>query len=409
MPFRLLCALSLFLIGCQPAPEADPSVDEPDTLRITTFNLEDVRTDDLLNPDHPRLKHIATIIQRIRPDVILLNEIAYDRPGAPGYQDGDPTGLNGQRFADSFLGTAQAPELEPLSYRAVMRPSNTGLSSGFDLNNNGETVTTFPEPPSANPDGSPGAQTPEGREYGNDAWGFGTFPGQYAFALLVRDGLEILEDDIRTFQTFPWSTMPDALVPIDPETGQPWYNAEEWAAFRLSSKTHMDVPIRVPSGAVLHALCSHPTPPAFDGPENRNKTRNHDEIRLWADYLNGANYLIDDAGRTGGLDGTAHFVILGDQNADPDEGSSINDPIGTLLLSHPRINGSFTPKADRPHPTLDADDTAGWGLRVDYVLPSKSLEILNGRIVRPTVADSAAGLVSDHFPVWLDVVVPRSE
>ena len=39
------------------------------------------------------------------------------------------------------------------------------------------------------------------------------------------------------------------------------------------------------NGKKIHFLVSHPTPPVFDGPEDRNGRRNHDEIRLWADYV----------------------------------------------------------------------------------------------------------------------------
>ncbi len=55
----------------------------------------------------------------------------------------------------------------------------------------------------------------------------------------------------------------------------------------------------------LHLLASHPTPPAFDGPEDRNGRRNHDEIRFWNDYLDRAEigYIRDDAGLAGGLRG----------------------------------------------------------------------------------------------------------
>ena len=52
----------------------------------------------------------------------------------------------------------------------------------------------------------------------------------------------------------------------------------------LSSKSHWDVPVRI-GNVTLHLLASHPTPPAFDGAEDRNGRRNHDEIRFWSDYL----------------------------------------------------------------------------------------------------------------------------
>ena len=70
---------------------------------------------------------------------------------------------------------------------------------------------------------------------------------------------------------------------------------------RLSSKSHWDVPVTVGAHTV-HVLASHPTPPTFDGPEDRNGRRNHDEIRFWADYISSlrSGYIVDDAGRRGG-------------------------------------------------------------------------------------------------------------
>ena len=169
------------------------------------------------------------------------------------------------------------------------------------------------------------------------------------------------------------------------------------------------MPVRLPGGGVVHVLASHPTPPAFDGAEQRNIRRNHDEIRFWADYLGGADYIVDDSSKSGGLDVDAHFVIMGDLNADPDEGSAFNNPIETWLLSHALVNGGFVPQASSEavatYPRLDADDTAAWGLRVDYVLPSTTLRVLDGGILRPIGADTVGVPVSDHFPVWIDVTV----
>ncbi len=93
----------------------------------------------------------------------------------------------------------------------------------------------------------------------------------------------------RTFQDFLWKDMPGALLPDDPATAAPadWYSPDELADVRLSSKSHWDLPIRI-GRRTVHFLVSHPTPPTFDGPEDRNGTRNHDEIRFWADYVAGA-------------------------------------------------------------------------------------------------------------------------
>ncbi len=79
---------------------------------------------------------------------------------------------------------------------------------------------------------------------------------------------------------------------------------------RLSSKSHWDIPINI-NGKEIHILASHPTPPVFDGPENRNGNRNHDEIRFWRDYIDNtqANYIYDDGGKKGGLSPTNHLLF----------------------------------------------------------------------------------------------------
>lgn len=440
------------------APAAPPTPAGPITIRVATFNLEDVRATDLKDGTQPRLRALAEVIQRLRPNILLLNEIAYDQPAGSTASGGQ----NAQRFLDLYL---HHPQLEgapaPIRYRVFVAPSNTGLASGFDLNNDGAITTTFPTPPPSDEFGSPSPQTAEGRAFGEDAWGFGTFPGQYAMALLVDERLEILTPRARTFQKLPWDYMPGAYLPTFPALitpvpatlpahdgasadasngasgstaatptppatttpppaavqpapaatitpGAPWYSDEERALMRLSSKSHWDVPVRLPNGAVVHLLASHPTPPAFDGPELRNKKRNYDEIRFWADYINQQSWIVDDANVAGGLIDFASFIILGDLNADPDEGSSFKDPIDTLLRPIRRLNMETVPTSDIAVTKLDPDDTAMFGLRVDYVLPSADLEVRGSGVWRhvPTLAPKPGTFPSDHFPVWVDLTVP---
>ena len=290
-----------------------------------------------------------------------------------------------------------------------MARSNTGRASGFDLNHDSRVVIEYPEPDRASEDGTPAPQTDAGRAYGNDNWGFGTFPGQYAMALLVKEDHEILVDEARTFQHFLWKELPGADRPIDPKTGEFWYDDEIWNQFPLSSKSHWDVPVRLSNGQVIHVLASHPTPPAFDGPERRNQLRNRAEIMFWNAYITNGPFIVDDAGGSGGLPEGESFVIMGDLNADPDEGGSVGDPIGSFLFSHPAVNATVIPRADSvgiaAFPNLDNDDTAEWGLRVDYVLPSMDLNIAGASIFR--WPEGVRSLVGDHFPVYLDVAVDR--
>lgn len=401
--FVLLLGGLLLLSACSSEPERQPS---QETVRFMTYNIEDVRTADVKRPDHPRLLEAAARLQSLRPDVLLINELSYDELGGPDVGESDEPGQNARRFAETYLARAQADSLGPLSYQAVMFPVNTGRASGMDLNNDGRVVTDTPQVPGSPKNGGVAPQNEAGRAYGGDAWGFGTFPGQYGMALFVRDDLEVLRDSIRTFRLLPWSAMPNPSVPVDSVTGEPYYSDAEWETLRLSSKSHWDIPIRLPDGRVVHVLASHPTPPTFDGAADRNGRRNHDEIRLWADYISGADYIVDDSSRAGGLPEDAAFVIMGDQNADPDEGDSYSTPIADLIALD-RVQDPVPTSMERGENSsdIDPDDTARWGLRADYVLPSANLTITDSGVWRPNAAEEAASDldVSDHFPVWVDV------
>jgi hypothetical protein len=172
-------------------------------------------------------------------------------------------------------------------------------------------------------------------------------------------------------------------------------------------------------------LCSHPTPPVFDGPEDRNGCRNHDEIRLIADYIDPqkSEYLVDDAGRRGGLAADAEFIILGDLNCDPVDGAGIP---GTMdqLLKNARVNASFTPnseggpltvakfpdqftknRGDPAHVTSNFTKEGHGCLRIDYALPSGGLEIVDGGVFWPRPGEPGADAImaTDHHLVWIDI------
>jgi hypothetical protein len=311
----------------------------------------------------------------VRPDVLLVNEFDFDSGGVAA-----------RLFQRNYLSVPQhgaAPVSYPYRFAA---PSNTGIPSGFDLDNNG-TVGG-----------------------GNDALGFGDFPGQFGMAVYSR--YPILRSRVRTFQRFLWKDMPGARLPDDPATAAPadWYSPQELQVLRLSSKSHWDLPVSV-GGAVVHLLASHPTPPVFDGPEDRNGTRNFDEIRLWADYVTPGrgHYLYDDKGRRGGLDPGASFVIVGDQNSDPLDGDSIPGAV-QQLIDNPRVDSSVTPsspggpeqaalqgganlthRSDPAFDTADFADTSPGNLRSDYVLPSRDLPIADAAVFWPAATTRCSG------------------
>jgi hypothetical protein len=385
-----------------------------------------------------QMHYVAEVIQKVNADVLLVNEFDFDRNGVPTADSiASPLGYSSQAaklFQDNFLSVSHGgaatgrSAAAPISYAYRHTPNtNTGLASGLDLDNNGSIGG------------------------GNDAFGFGNFGGQFGFTIYSKH--EIV--NVRSFQTFLWKDMPGNLLTNDPTAGANnlanFYSPQERNALRLSSKNHVDVTLRI-NGQLVHFLTAHPTPPVFDGAEDRNGKRNHDEIRFWRDYIHGASYIYDDAGSFGGLAAGSHFVIAGDYNADLCDGDSYKAPcvardqpglgpnaIGQLLLD-PRVNASFAPASaggvvaaaasgnanlahlqDAALDTADFNDAAPGNLRVDYVLPSATadMQVTGSGVFWPTPSDADYALVgsfgnqalyagfptSDHKALWVDVTL----
>jgi hypothetical protein len=408
----VLCALVLAPVA--EAKDAD--------VRFSTFNaslnrnVEGQTVIDFSTPTNQQARNVAETIQRYRPDVLLINEFDYFAANPQ---------LPVDLFRDNYLEVSQNGAV-PIEYPySFIAPSNTGIPSGKDYDNDG--ISNHPR------------QT---NGYGNDAFGFGEFPGK--FAMVVYSKYPIDTFGARTFQRFLWKDMPGNLLPT------PWYSPDEVAVFRLSSKSHWDLPIVI-GQTTVHFLVSHPTPPVFDGPEDRNGRRNNDEIRFWADYITpGATsrYIYDDDGVFGGLKPGELFVIAGDQNSDPLDGDSIPGSI-QQLLDHPLVNTKVTPsslggpwasriqnflndghRSDPAYDTADFCDTpvfppcSGPGnLRADYVLPRRNLQIVGAGVFWPTTDPNDGdpyeypyltdltgrgfpAPTSDHRAVWVDVTVP---
>jgi hypothetical protein len=398
---RMLMVLVAVLLFAPPAAGAHERV------RFATFNASLNRptagalVDHLSHPEvddvfRRQARNVAEVIQRARPDVLLINEFDYDPAAA-------------DLFRDNFLEVSQNGAA-PITYPyAFIAPSNTGIPTGKDLDNE------------------------NGIGGGNDAFGFGDFPGQYGMVVFSKYPIDTR--GVRTFQHFLWKDMPGNLIPT------PFYSPDEVDILRLSSKSHWDVPIRIDHETV-HFLVAHPTPPVFDKTEDRNGRRNFDEIRFWADYISSpsrSRYIYDDRGERGGLRPGERFVIAGDQNSDPLDGDSIPGA-AQQLLEHPHVNSRVAPssegaveatalqgganathRSDPQFDTADFSDTAPGNLRADYVLPCRNMKIEDSAVFWPVQADPLFRLTgvfnfaewgpvngfptSDHRLVWADIDV----
>lgn len=379
--------------------EAEAAAGAAAPLRVATYNtsLNDDAEGGLirrLERNDPSARAVAAMLQRVHPDLVLLNEFDYDAAGRAA-----------DLFQHDYLERAQGKDLAPLRYPyRYLAPVNTGVPSGLDLDGNGRVAT-------------------DGRARGDDAWGFGLHPGQYGMLVLSKYPIDAAA--VRTFQLLKWSALPDAARPADPRARRFFHPDPVWNALRLSSKSHWDVPVDTPLGRV-HFLVAHPTPPVFDGPEDRNGARNADEIGLWRAYLDDLPadraWLCDDAGRCGGLPAGERFVIAGDMNNDPVDGDGRHAAI-LGLLRHPRVLQAPAPRSagaaeaalltgqgnigQRGDP---AEDTGDFGpkvgnLRLDYVLPSVGFRIVASGVEWPTADDpyAVAAKASDHHPVWVDL------
>ena len=321
---------------------------------------------DILTAGEAQVEAAAGVIAAAEPDVLLLTGFDHDL---------DLVALT------AFAGRiAEAGRDYPHLF--AIRP-NTGWATGIDLDGDGRT-------------GGPG-----------DAQGYGRFAGEGGMAVLSRLPLGQAQD----YSGFLWRDLPGALIDgagLSPEAA---------AVQRLSSTGHWAVPVELPDGGTLTLLAWHGSPPVFDGPEDRNGRRNHDEATFWSRLLEGALPYPPPEGP---------LVLLGDANLDPVDGDGRAAALEALLTG-PRFQDPMPASAggaaaarqgaanagQTGDPALDTadwiDDPGPGNLRVDYVLPSAALRVTAAGVWWPEPGTEAAALAeaaSRHRLVWVDLDLP---
>ena len=323
-----------------------------DPIRVATYNTELSRKGpglllrDLSRGTDAQINAVVQVIKQGKADVLAIQDFDYDLTSAALTEFAKATGY-------------------PFFF--AKRP-NTGLATGIDMDNDGRLGTP------------------------RDAQGYGTFSGQGGMAILSKFPIDV--ENVQDFSALLWQDVPNPSLPT--LNGASFLSPEALAVQRLSTTGHWIVPILAPKGR-FNLMVFHATPPVFDGPEDRNGKRNHDEVRFWRDYLDGAF----------GTPSSAPFIIAGDANLDPDAGDGRRTAI-ISLLADPRIQDA----APTGHSPTKATDTVDWSeptpgdMRVDYVLPSSHWHILNSAVLWPLQQDAFAQTVetaSRHRLVWVEV------
>ncbi len=120
----LAIATAVVVVGAVPA-EAGGGKKEKAAVRFATFNASLNRfnagelANELATPGSAQPDTVAEIIQRVRPDVLLINEFDFDAGGVAA-----------QGFQDNYLSIAHG-DAEPIVYPYhFVAPSNTGISPG---------------------------------------------------------------------------------------------------------------------------------------------------------------------------------------------------------------------------------------------------------------------------------------
>lgn len=342
-------AIAAFLLLWWAMPSA------AETLRIALFNTElsqkgpGLLLRGLTGKSLPQAEAVIDVIAATDPDILILQDFDWDLEARA--LRAMQTRLSDRNLAYDYLFTA--------------RP-NSGLPTGLDMDGDGRTGTA------------------------RDAQSFGNFVGAHGIAVLSR--YPLLEDQLVDFSAIVWRDLPWAKLPQHPN-GTPFPSPEAQAQQRLSSTNHWILPVTLPNDAQLDLMIFKATPPVFDGTEDRNGKRNHDEIAFWRHILDG--HL--------GLTLDNPVVLIGDANLDPELGEGLHGSIQSLL-KHPRLHDPRPTNPSSLAATVEWDQTGP--MRVDYILPDIALRILDAGVVWPTAPQDPAAVASRHRLVWVDIALP---
>jgi len=360
----------------------------PTRVRMGHFNVRECSTDKIVDPNDQQLTAAADIIARFAPDIVGLNELQYDianlpmsgmpgapMPSTPGAFDGGAE--NARRMAD--LVQANNAEVEFVDTLTTL--GNSGFYWTGDTMGQNSFVLR----------------------------GWGEWRGRHNTGVMSR--YPILKDQVRIITDFAWEDLPDnKIAEIEAATG-----IIVPSGFPLFEKSLNIVPIQV-EDQVLYLVMLHTVPPAFDP---INPYRNHDELHGLALFLDGQLPGIEP------LPADAKFIVMGDLNADPEDGDGSIAGAIQQVIEHPAVVGWFPSGAGfkgqngqyntylsgcgYDDGTTVQDPADKWQMQLDYMLPSTNIGTpLEGAVFWPDHMENRPDFdlachASDHRFVYADI------
>jgi hypothetical protein len=361
---------------------------DPLAIRVGHFNIKEFSTAKLLDGSDQQASAAAEVIARHAADIVCINEIQYDMvntpsqgmPGAPFAQPGgfDGGAENATRLADRVRGFDAAVDYTD---RLITRGNSGFYWNGDDLGQSWYILR-----------------------------GWGEFAGRFNTAVLSR--YPILRDQVRVITDVPWESLPEntiAQMERDLGFGVP-------PGFPIFEKSLNIVPVDLGEHGILYLVLLHTVSPAFDP---INPYRNYDELRALRMFLDAELPGVEP------LPEGARFMVIGDLNADPDDGDGLPGAI-QQVLEHPSVvawfpEGHGTKGDNGQYNTylsgcgnddgVVVNPTQKFQMQLDYILPSQNIgEPSAGAIFWPDFMAEQDDFAlrcyaSDHSYMFADVTI----
>jgi len=317
------------------------------TIRVVHYNIKELSTDKVDNENHLQLKNAVAVMKDYQFDVLSLNEVQFDSTGAPTPMQ-TTRGENVKKLGKLF----GVPE-----YTSVFHPANTGENAKKKKDG-----TYYKH-----------ANNKIARSHA-DQLNFGVFPHQYSTGALLKYKVisEIVVKDLK------WK---DFNPSVDFSKFRQANGKKFPKDMKLFDKNFTDVVADV-DGHEVHFVFLHTVPAYhFGNKKSPNYKRNADQLRFLEWYLTGATDIDVNLSSLKPLDSKTTYIAMGDFNTDinnpKNEGTGVlarlfkkaNTFIKQSDMTFTNEGGSYSPKPFR--------------LMLDYIVSSKNLEPIAGRIIHP--------------------------